>query len=82
MSDKKKDDDDGWYVETEDGRKITIEETAYEMFARAHPIESFDTDKKRFCRYVRIAHPKMTNKKIEAVINCARRQPTEIKDGE
>lgn len=68
----KKNDDDGWHVETEDGRKITIEDFAYEMFAMAHPVEAYDHNPKRFCKYCRTKNPKLTNRIIAIMIRRAK----------
>ena len=52
---------------------IYYEQIAFKVFARLHPVEAYDSDPDRFCKFVREATPTMTDEEIKEIIEETRR---------
>jgi len=54
----------------------SIEKNSYDamfnIFAELHPVEAFDLNKSKFCKYVKSKNKHISNKEIETLINQMR----------
>jgi predicted component of type VI protein secretion system len=60
-------------------KAVELDQSAYQTFARLHPVEAYDQDPMRFCEFVRTLKADMSDDAIKAEIDKQRKIDVEEK---